>query len=62
MIEIKIVIDKPIPDEDALSVVIDNIQDFVETQFPELKGHMNSPVRVSIKIVSENEKQEGEVL
>jgi len=63
MIEVKIILDVPYPDEETLSTAIENIGEFVKTQFPKIRTprRMNSPVRVSIKIISEHESQEGEL-
>ena len=63
MIEIKIVLDVFYPDEETLSAAIENIGEFVKTQFPAIRTRrrMNSPIRVSVKIISERESQEGEL-
>ena len=59
MIEVRIVIDQPKPNEEKLPVVIDAITRFVYSQFPELNTNMQSPIKVSLKVVSENEHEEG---
>lgn len=63
MIHVQLGITAAIPSsyERHLPAMIDNIKEFVAMQFPEIVGRMNSPVIVTIKIVSDGPDQAGEL-
>jgi hypothetical protein len=57
--EVRIVIETKETDDVQIAQKINHVYRFVQKLFPETKGRMNSPINVSLKILSDSELKKG---